>query len=184
MNIDFQKLRVANVARQVEWTGNEQADIAFRALEVADEAGEIAGAVKKLLRAQRGICGSTKSIEDVADELGDTVIALDLLANEFGVDLPPPASAHIFAGSEPIELALAIDAAIGNLVQGVLGFLDRVGRIPDDDEAGGYITSRMQTALRLLIGLSEALGIDAGRAVAVKFNKTSAKYRLSTRMEV
>ncbi len=127
MNIDFQKLRVANVARQVEWTGNEQADIAFRALEVADEAGEIAGAVKKLLRAQRGICGSTKSIEDVADELGDTVIARDLLENEFGVDLAPPASAHIFAGSEPIEFALAIDAAIRKRVEIGHGFVEGGG---------------------------------------------------------
>lgn len=59
MSIDFKQLRIANIARQAEWQGNERADLAFRALEVADEAGELMGAIKKVVRAQRGIAGST-----------------------------------------------------------------------------------------------------------------------------
>lgn len=184
MTIDFSALRTANVARQAEWTGCEQADIAFRALEVADEAGEIAGAVKKLLRAQRGITGSTMSIADVADEIGDTVISLDLLAAQLGMDLPPPAKTSIFSGVEISFLALALDGAIGHLSQGVLAFLDRKASDYAADNSGGYVRSRMQTSLRILTALAEALGIDAGQAVAAKFNKTSAKYGLSTMMEV
>lgn len=80
-------LREANRKRQAEWPGNDQADLPFRALEFIDEAGEVAGAVKKLLRARRGIHGSEKTVQDVADEMGDVLVSLDLLADELGIDL-------------------------------------------------------------------------------------------------
>ncbi len=86
-DLDFAALRQANRIRQAEWPGSEQADIAFRALEVAGEAGEVAEAVKKYLRAERGIRGTTASTDDIADEMADAVIALDLLADALGVDL-------------------------------------------------------------------------------------------------
>ncbi|MEM1346363.1 MAG: hypothetical protein AAGI34_17505 [Pseudomonadota bacterium] len=65
--MDFSELRSANVARQEEWPGSDQIDVALRAVEVAEEAGEIAGAIKKMLRAERGILGSTATLEEVAD---------------------------------------------------------------------------------------------------------------------
>jgi NTP pyrophosphatase (non-canonical NTP hydrolase) len=85
--LTFDTLRQANRTRQQEWPGNEEADLPFRALEFADEAGEVAGAVKKLLRARRGIHGSEKTLEDVADEIGDAMVSLDLLADELGIDI-------------------------------------------------------------------------------------------------
>jgi NTP pyrophosphatase (non-canonical NTP hydrolase) len=185
VSIDFQALRAANAHRQSEWSGHEHADIEFRALEVADEAGEVMGAVKKLVRARRGIQGSTMTLEDVADEIGDTVIALDLLACDLGLELSEPRPARIFENTPVLTLALGIDGAVGNLMQAVLGHLDRLrNEWSGDDEPCGYIHSRMQTVLRLLIALAEALGIDPNRAVAAKFNKTSAKYGLSTTMQV
>ena len=87
MSISFDNLRRANNKRQQEWPGNEHADVAFRAIEVAGEAGEVAEAVKKFLRAQRGIKGTTLDVEDVASEMGDLVVYLDLLASEMGIDL-------------------------------------------------------------------------------------------------
>ena len=54
---------------------------------MAGEFGEVAEAVKKFLRAERGIKGSTATLEDVADEMADALIALDLLANQMGLDL-------------------------------------------------------------------------------------------------
>lgn len=83
----FSVLRKANRARQQEWPGSDKADEAFRALEVAGEAGEVAGAVKKYLRAQRGIKGSTASLDDIADEIGDLIVSLDLLADALKIDL-------------------------------------------------------------------------------------------------
>lgn len=85
--VTFTVLRGANVRRQQEWPGNEHADVAFRAIELAGEAGEVAEAVKKFLRAERGIKGSTATRDDVASEMGDLLVALDLLANQMGIDL-------------------------------------------------------------------------------------------------
>lgn len=83
----LEELREANLARQAKWPGNDQADVAFRAIEVAGEAGELMEAVKKWLRAERGIKGSTATLRDIAGEMCDVLVALDLLANELGIDL-------------------------------------------------------------------------------------------------
>ncbi len=85
--VTFNVLRGANRRRQMEWPGNDKADVAFRAIEVAGEAGEVAEAVKKFLRAERGIKGSTASAQDIADEMGDLLVSLDLLADALGIDL-------------------------------------------------------------------------------------------------
>jgi len=85
--LTFNTLRSANRNRQKEWPGNDQADPAFRALEVAGEAGELCEAMKKWLRAERGIKGSTATKEDIAREMGDLLVALDLLADAMGIDL-------------------------------------------------------------------------------------------------
>ncbi|MGV6840605.1 MAG: MazG nucleotide pyrophosphohydrolase domain-containing protein [Planktomarina sp.] len=81
------ELRAASQTRQMEWPGSDEADVPFRALEVAGEAGELFEAVKKFLRAERGIKGSTATKADIADEMGDLLISLDLLANELDIDL-------------------------------------------------------------------------------------------------
>ena len=83
----FNVLRGANRRRQQEWPGNDKADTAFRAIEVAGEAGEVAEAIKKFLRAERGIKGSTATKDDVASEMGDLLVSLDLLADSLGIDL-------------------------------------------------------------------------------------------------
>ena len=85
--LTFNMLRDANRRRQQEWPGNDKADVAFRALEVAGEAGEVCEKVKKFLRAERGIKGSTATREDIASEMGDLLVSLDLLADELGIDL-------------------------------------------------------------------------------------------------
>lgn len=98
--ITFNVLRQANKRRQQEWPGNDKADVAFRAIELAGEAGEVAEAVKKFLRAERGIKGSTATKEDIADEMGDLLVSLDLLADELGIDLGAAARRKFNATSE------------------------------------------------------------------------------------
>lgn len=85
--ITFNVLRDANRRRQQEWPGNDKADVAFRAIELAGESGEVLEAVKKLLRAERGIKGSTATLQDVALEMGDLLVSLDLLADSLGINL-------------------------------------------------------------------------------------------------
>lgn len=59
---------------------------------LAGELGEAANIVKKLNRVRDGIPGNDKSPDqlraDLADELADTFIYLDLLAQAAGIDLP------------------------------------------------------------------------------------------------
>ncbi|WP_129138830.1 MazG-like family protein [Modicisalibacter coralii] len=84
-DLTFDTLRQANITRQQEWPGYEQTDTTFKALEVCGEAGELAEAVKKLVRVERGIAGTTVNLEAVADELADVVISVDLLAEHLGI---------------------------------------------------------------------------------------------------
>lgn len=106
--LTFSDLRKANVNRQAEWPGNDQADVAFRAVEVAGEFGEVSEAVKKYLRAERGIKGSIASCDDIADEMADAIIALDLLADELGIDLASAVSAKFNRTSEKYDLRTRI----------------------------------------------------------------------------
>ncbi|MCA0905146.1 MazG-like family protein [Ruegeria marisrubri] len=183
MNIDFEALRAANIQRQAEWTGNENLDLLFRALEVADEVGEVAGAVKKYIRAQRGVCGSVAALGDVADEIGDAVISLDLLAIELGASLPVGQFVKIQNVVDPIRSALALDVAGGAISDAAL-LLDHV---PEGSEAELFARTDLRDAVTRTLGsiatLSDALHIDARAAVSEKFNKTSVKYGLATRME-
>lgn len=179
MTIDYERLRAANQERQAEWKNSDKADIAFRALEVADEAGELAGAVKKLLRAQYCITGSIMDVDDVAAEIGDTVISLDLLAGDLNIPLVP--SNHLYQNSTPASLALSLDSVIGNLSQGVLAHIEGKNSVYQSFETLEFIQSRMSSALALLISIAGALGIDPREAVSAKFDQTSVKYGLQTR---
>lgn len=85
--MDLDDLRYASKQRQIEWSGSDKATLEFRALEVAGECGEVAEAVKKYLRSVYGIKGSTATVEDIADEMADAIIAIDLLAEKLGIDL-------------------------------------------------------------------------------------------------
>lgn len=87
----LQVLRSKNIERQLKWPGSEKIDALFRAVEVGEEAGEVLGAAKKYYRAINGIAGNKKTKEEIRenleDEVGDVVIALDLLCIQYGIDI-------------------------------------------------------------------------------------------------
>lgn len=181
MKVDFSKLRTANIARQAEWPGAEKADLGFRALEVADEAGEVMGAIKKLTRAQRGIAGSTLTLQDVADELADTAIALDLLANDLGFELGERA----LDPSHPLpcsELALMLAAAVGELSGSIADRLQEMRGEECADGTENKIRRHVGRIVFWLMCLAEALGVDLETAITAKFNQTSEKYGMATRL--
>ena len=107
--ISFLELRVANDMRQVEWPGSENVDLAFRGLEMAGEAGELANKIKKLVRLQRGISGTTEAREtlmaEIRAELADVVICCDLIASDLGIGLGPAVKDKFNATSEKHNLA-------------------------------------------------------------------------------
>ncbi|WP_412550563.1 MazG-like family protein [Shimia sp. MIT910701] len=183
MTMNFETLRAANIARQEEWPGNDKADPAFRALEVADEVGEVMGAVKKWLRAQRDIAGTTLTLEDVADEIGDTYVSLDLFMHALA--LPPLPGIMPGALDDEIkasDLALEAYVSAGHIVDSFL----RYEHSETNNEREARRFDVRDDCLNLIIGiesLASYLGIDTNTAVVAKFNKTSEKYGMATRME-
>lgn len=130
--MSLKALRAANIDRQREWPGNETADTAFRAIEVAGESGEaieevlllaLAGLeaarcsgrvlekAKKLLRVERGILGTGASLDDLADEMADCIIAIDLLANQAGIDLASAVTRKFNRTSEKYGLKTRLKGA-------------------------------------------------------------------------
>ena len=84
---DLGRLRAASVCRQREWDGAGCLTPSFRGCELAGEVGEALNIVKKLERARLGIGGSRAVVADLAKELADVVICVDLIAMEYGIDL-------------------------------------------------------------------------------------------------
>lgn len=87
LSLDFKNLRAANGARQVEWTGSAAVPLLFRATELAGETGEAMNIVKKLERERLGWPGSRATRAQLADELADIIICVDLLAMTEDIDL-------------------------------------------------------------------------------------------------
>lgn len=102
-------LRQANIARDLEWnTGSEKLSLTFRGNELAGEVGEACNVVKKMERARLGLKGSHATAVDLADELADILICVDLLAMDAGVDLGVALRSKFNATSEKYGLATRI----------------------------------------------------------------------------
>ena len=98
---DFLKqLRAANASRNSEWGGGADADPLFQCTELTGEWGEACNIVKKLEREKRGWRGSRSTVEALAEELGDVLICLDLVAATYGIDLAEVTAAKFNATSE------------------------------------------------------------------------------------
>lgn len=85
--MSLKALRRANHARHIEWARGEDVPILYRSNELAGEVGEACNIVKKLERQRAGWIGSRATVEDLADELADVIICVDLLAMDLGIDL-------------------------------------------------------------------------------------------------
>jgi NTP pyrophosphatase (non-canonical NTP hydrolase) len=83
---DFELLRNANLARDKEWQ-TQPISWAFRGNELAGEVGEACNIIKKLERERMKMVGSRASVEDLAKELADIIICVDLIAMHFDIDL-------------------------------------------------------------------------------------------------
>ncbi|MBY3263899.1 nucleotide pyrophosphohydrolase [Rhizobium laguerreae] len=108
---NFTDLRQANVARQKEWDGDNQIDLAYRGNELAGEVGEACNVIKKLERERRGIAGSRDTVEHLAEELADIIICVDLVAMQAGIDLNAAVRTKFNATSEKVGLRTRLVAA-------------------------------------------------------------------------
>lgn len=103
--INFDDLRAANLVRQAEWDGDSKIDLAYRAMELGGEVGEALNVCKKLVRERRGIRGSRATIQDLADELADVIICVDLIAAGEGIILSRAVCEKFNTTSEKVGLA-------------------------------------------------------------------------------
>ncbi|QYY35287.1 MazG nucleotide pyrophosphohydrolase domain-containing protein [Ruficoccus sp. ZRK36] len=88
--LTFSQLAAANLERGLEWTGKNRAELEFSTIEMCGEAGEVADAVKKFLRAQRGMKGGIEGVQAlraIGEELADVVICAERVADSLGLDL-------------------------------------------------------------------------------------------------
>jgi NTP pyrophosphatase (non-canonical NTP hydrolase) len=86
-HLGFKKLREANIARQAEWDPEGHIDLAYRGNELGGEAGEAQNIIKKIERERRGIRGSKSNTTELASELADVVICVDLICMQEQIDL-------------------------------------------------------------------------------------------------
>jgi NTP pyrophosphatase (non-canonical NTP hydrolase) len=98
--LTFNALTAANASRGQRWhkTGISEWTVSDWAVAMAGEAGEACNAVKKLRRVEdelpnisepgRQLSTREAAIAKVAEELADTVIYIDLLAQRLNINLP------------------------------------------------------------------------------------------------
>jgi NTP pyrophosphatase (non-canonical NTP hydrolase) len=88
MSLTFQQLRDASELRGKLWTkGAVKPGLAFAVIELAGEVGELANAMKKMMRFEHGLAGGVQGMQPLIDELADVVICADLVAQKLRVDL-------------------------------------------------------------------------------------------------
>src|ERR1700677_2060882 len=80
-------LRQANLERQKEWDPANDITIEYRGNELAGEVGEACNIIKKIARERLGLRGSKAGKYELAEELADVVICVDLIAMMMDIDL-------------------------------------------------------------------------------------------------
>jgi NTP pyrophosphatase (non-canonical NTP hydrolase) len=80
-------LRQANETRQKEWDPNNNITIEYRGNELAGEVGEACNLIKKLARERLGLRGTRTNNYELAKELADIIICVDLIAMQLGFEL-------------------------------------------------------------------------------------------------
>jgi len=104
MIVTYRTLREANRERQKQWDTGNQIDLSYRGNELAGEVGEACNLIKKLERERLGIRGSRASVGELAKELADVVICVDLIAMMMGIDLDEAVMLKFNETSEKVEL--------------------------------------------------------------------------------
>lgn len=169
----FTSLRGANAARQREWDKAGGIDVAYRANELAGEMGEACNVIKKLERERLGIRGSRDTVDHLAEELADVVICVDLLAMGYNIAVPLDSGVPVGFPSAAFGGA-GLAKQVGTLC-GVVLAIDVV--VYPLDRSFAFLR-----VVRAAYGLAALYGIDLDRAIARKFNATSEKVGLHTRL--
>lgn len=173
--MNYTTLRAANAARQKEWdAGGEANNADWRMNELAGEVGEVCNVLKKINRERVGVPGSRATVADLAEELADVVICIDLyMMTTGGGEVTSVESVdHLVSYSLP-HLGVHLQAALGRAAT-------RLVLNPTVTGEDQHVSmSGLTTVLR---AIAKREGIDLDKAVAQKFNATSNKMGLETKM--
>jgi NTP pyrophosphatase (non-canonical NTP hydrolase) len=172
----FHTLREANVARSDEWTkGQGIDDFTWRGSELGGEIGEVCEIIARRDAYDRR--------DELAEELADGVITIDLAGWTMGFEPIPP---NYAAGSIPVG-GLMMEA--GHLAINTLKLLNDIKKLERERRnwAGSRVEpAEVETRLRYIAGrLGTIAGyckIDLLTATEAKFNATSVKVGLATRL--
>lgn len=168
-------LRKANEIRQGEWDPGSKITLDYRGNELMGEAGELCNMLKKMDRERLGLRGSRVTLEDLAAEMADVVICSDLLCRD------------LFLKFSPIQKGLQYQSAS----EGGCWLSIFVGRACDwtlSSNSNGSIEMKrmareaLQDVIKCVYCIADGFSINLDEAVRKKFNATSEKYGLTTRM--
>lgn len=173
--VSFTDLRSGNVARGIEWSNGAKDGAEFYAIELFGEVGEALNVIKKLERERLGMVGSRASLQDLADELADAYICVDLLAIAY--DFQPIDRVPVANAESGMRHAIALGKEAGNVMHRVL-----VSETGKRDPELWMMDHHMQLCLYHIAAIAQVNEINLREAVVGKFNKTSDKYGLSTRL--
>lgn len=110
--LTFAELLRANTARQEEWDSGNQIDLSYRGNELAGEVGEACNIIKKLERERLGIRGSRANVGNLADELADVVICVQLIALTAKINLEDALISKFNDTSERMKLNTRLSGSL------------------------------------------------------------------------
>ncbi|HEV7433927.1 MAG TPA: MazG-like family protein [Pseudorhizobium sp.] len=190
MTYTFETLRQVNSSRCLRWhkSGLDEWSLADWVVAVGGEVGEALNVVKKLNRDRDGQPGNTRSrielLSDLADELADIVIYLDILVSAAGGER----LGILFDRKDFAELRQATrfeypDATILSVSEWAAGMLELAGGLACVVLVNsGHVGSAADELLNAIDASAHAWEIDLGLAVARKFNATSERYGFPERL--
>lgn len=164
------ELHKANIARDKEWNPENVCTLEFWGVELAGEVGEACNIIKKLERERLGMRGSRATLQQLAEELSDVIICVDLVACSIGALANPHDRLSWLKNKSLLVLGNEMAAAAG-MINHIIASRNTV-----------TLVSMLSILIQRTELLARSQGIDLELAVKPKFNATSEKYNLKTRM--
>lgn len=179
MQFGHRSLRDANCARQLEWDAKGETSLAFFGNELGGEVGEALNVLKKLERERMGIRGSRASVSDLAEELADCVVVMDLIGIKAEIPFRTDTAQFEAPKMSPVLLGCQLVVGVGRVCNKIIE-METTGR---DCSRSDSLGLRLDDCMAVINRIANGVGIDVMSSVSRKFNLTSKKYGLTTRME-
>lgn len=177
-NWTWPDLRSANVCRQQEWTSGQDTDLVWRSNELA---GEIAELSELLVIVETATVDHSEFLPSLTNEAADVAICIDLLGMALGQDPKMPKPPKVFYPSL-FRVAADFGVAAGKLCNLVKKIQRERCGWPGSRASDVDLFFALHEVTSLLGHVVGRFRIDLAGAVRRKFNATSEKVGLKTRI--